>query len=743
MTKPFSYAKHNLRDFYQTGFEQNHNIALRYGNENVGIVASYGNLSSNGILPNNGDKYDRNTVSLRGYIKLNKLAMDMTMNYVRKDIQRTDGMDMELLQHAVDVGFSQQKGYNDVRFNEDNYYTWYAHNPYWMIDNYKYNYQDDRVYGKFELSYELIKGLKATGRIGGDFNNQRTNHSTAKLTLSNGSYAKGGKSDEIGYYSEYRYNRSQIDATAFLAADYRINDFSINATAGWNLNQQTYGYTGAYLSGLEVEGWYNLLNTTAAAVPDTYKEKRRLIGAFGQAEFGYKDYLFLNLSARNDWSSTLPKAKNSFFYGGVNASLIVSELFPELKENNVDFLKVRAAIGQTGNDAGVYRTSTWYRIADFGTTTSSYNYYTTLPFGGVLGMTSNNTLPSTNLKPEMTTEYEFGLSGNFFKNRLSLDFAYYNKQTKDQIIAATLAPETSFVGETRNVGKIQNKGVEIMINIVPIRTKDWEWIIGSTFTKNKSKVKELWDGLNEYTYTTWRGIDYVMKVGESVGQYRIPMANRVTDKNSAYYGYTIVDNNGFQSDSQTEKEYVGSSEPKFNMGFSTTLKWKNFTFSATADWRNGGYMVSNTSYISHFNGNSTQTVYNERNSFIYPHSVKIVNGAYVENNIPVYSKNMNYALGNYTYSPQARSEFIIPKDYFKLREVVLSYDVPSKVLKRTPLKQVVISLVGRNLLLFTPKKNNYVDPEVSNLGNDLLSEFGETTGTNSTRNYGGSIKVVF
>lgn len=743
MVKPFSYVKHNLRDFYQTGFEQNHNIALRYGNENVGVVASYGNLSSNGILPNDGDKYARNTASLRGYIKADKLTMDMTMNYVRKDIRRTDGMDMELLQHAVDVKFTDMKDYNDVRFNEDNYYTWYAHNPYWMIDNYKYDYQDDRVYGKFELSYDIMPGLKATGRIGGDFNNQRVKNSNAKLTLSNGSYATGGKSGEIGYYSEYRYNRSQIDGTAYLSGDYRIGDFSINGTAGWNLNQQTYGYTGAYLSGLEVEGWYNLLNTTAAAVPDTYNEKRRLIGVFGQAEFGYRDLLFLNLSARNDWSSTLPKGKNSFFYGGVNASLLITELFPTLKDSKVDFLKVRAAVGQTGNDASVYRTSTWYRIADFGSTSSSYNYYTTLPFGGVLGMTSSNTIPSTDLKPEMTTEYEFGVSGNFFDNRLSVDFAYYNKQTKDQIIAATLAPETSYVSGTRNVGKIENQGVEIMVNVTPIRNRDWEWTVGATFAKNKSKVKELWDGLDEYTYTTWRGVDYVLKVGGPVAQYRVPMANRVTDKNSPYYGYTIVDSNGFQSDSQTEKEYIGSSEPDFTMGFNTILKWKNFTFSASADWRKGGYMVSNTSYITHFNGNSTQTVFNERNSFIYPNSVRVVNGQYVENNIPVYSDFMNYAQGNYSYSPQARREFVIPKDYFKLREVVLSYNFPKNMLAKTPFKQLVLSVVGRNLLLFTPKKNNYVDPEVSNLGNDLLSEFGETTGTSSTRNFGGSIKVVF
>ncbi|MEG1008117.1 MAG: TonB-dependent receptor, partial [Bacteroides sp.] len=744
MEKPFSYVKHNLRDFYQTGFETNNNVTLRYGNENVGVVGSYGNLSSNGILPLDGDKYARNTFSLRGYINTKRLTVDMSMNYIRKDIRRTEGMDMELLQHAVDVSFSEQKDYNDVRYNTDNYYTWYAQNPYWMIDNFKYNYQDDRVFGKFEFSYELIKGLKATGRLGGDFNNYRIQNSNPILKYDNDSYSKlGGKAQEIGYYSEFRYDRSQIDATAFLSANYQIGDFAINGTAGWNLNQRTYSYTGAAVTGLEIEGWYNLLNTSSAAVPDSYTSKRRLVAGFVQAEVGYKEFLFLNLSGRNDWSSTLPIGKNSFLYGGVNASVILSELFPKLKENKVDFLKVRAAIGQTGNDADVYKTSDWYRLASFAGTAAGYNYYTALPFGGVLGMTSNNTVGSKILKPEITTEYEFGVSGNFFGNRLTVDFAYYNKQTKNQIISATLAPESSYLAETRNVGKIENRGVELMVNIVPIRTTHWEWTLGTTFSKNKSKVKELWDGLDEYTYTTWRGVDYVLKVGGPVAQYRIPMANRVTDKDSPFYGYTIVNSNGYQSDSQTEKEYVGSSQPDFLMGFNTVLKYKDFTFSATADWRKGGYMLSNTSYITHFNGNSTQTVFNERNAFIYPHSVKVVNGQYVENNIPVYNANMNYAQGNYSYSPQARREFILPKDYFKLREVSLSYTFPKKLLDKTPVKQLVISVVGRNLLLFTPKKNNYIDPEASNLGNDLLSEFGETTGTSTTRNFGGSLKVVF
>lgn len=742
MKKPFSYVKNNMRDFYKTGTEMNNVVGLRYGTDKLGLVASYGNLTSNGILPNDGDKYSRNTFSLRGNAVINKFSFDMSMNYVRKDIRRTVGMDSELLQHAVDIDFSQMKDYNDERYNLDNYYTHYATNPYWMIDNNYYNYQDDRVYGKVEMSYEILKGLKATGRLGGDFLNYRKEAIQAKTSFSPGSYSQdGGATAEQGYYSNFRNSTAQVDATAFLAADYKVGDFALGGSLGWNLNQRSYSYGGGYIEGLDLEGWYDLQNTASAAVSQQYRENRRLIGLFAQFEAGYKDWLFLNVSLRNDWSSTLPPGDNSFFYGGANVSFLLTELLPSLKEHSIDFLKVRAAMGQTGNDANVYKTSSWF--TPVGNFTGTSFYYTYLPIGGVSGLSEYNYLPSSTLKPEMTTEYEFGVSGNFWNNRISVDLAYYNKQTKDQIISATLAPETGYTRETRNVGHLENQGVEIMLNVTPIRTKDWDWEIGATFTKNVSKVKELWDGLDEYTYYTWRGIEYVMKVGEPIGTFRIPSTATVTDENSEFYGRPIVNNNGFLTQSNTEKEVVGGSQPDFMIGMNTSLKFKNFRLSLVGDWRKGGYMTSHTSYLTHFNGNSTETVYNERNPFIYPNSVKIVNGEYVENNIPVKEPQMNSALGNYSSNPELRREFILPRDYFKLREVTVSYDLPTVWLKSTPLSKVTVSLIGRDLFLITAKRNNYVDPEASNMGNDLFSEFGETTGAVSTRNIGGALKVVF
>lgn len=393
MTKPFSYVKDNIRNFYKTGSEFNNVISLRYGTENLGIYASYGNVTSNGTLPNDADTYSRNTFSLRGNAKWNKLSVDVSVNYARKDIRRTEQMEIELLQNAVDVDIASMKDYNDERYNLDNYYTYYATNPYWMVDNNYYLYQDNHTYGKAEAAYQLLTGLKATARLGADFMNYNRENINAKSSFSPGSYSDlGGATPQNGYYSNYRFNRDQLDATAFLAADYKVADFSIGGTAGWNLNQRTYSYNGGYVDGLDVPGWYNFQNTTSAAVSEQYTSRRRLIGLFGQAEVGYRDYLYLNLSARNDWSSTLPADKNSYFYGGMNMSLIFTELFPSLKSSKIDFLKIRGAIGQTGNDTEPYYTSSWYTPL-----TSSTFYYTRLPIGGVSGLSENNRLPNMNL----------------------------------------------------------------------------------------------------------------------------------------------------------------------------------------------------------------------------------------------------------------------------------------------------------------------------------------------------------
>lgn len=742
LTKPFSYVKDNIRDFYQTGFEANNNVSIRMGNDKLGLVASYGNVTSTGVMPMDADKYQRNTISLRGNAKYKRFYSEVNFNYVRKDITRPstgqggDGATMfqEILQHATDVSFSDMKDFNNPYYNMDNFYTAYATNPYWVLANNQNKYQDDRIYGKVELQFDITENLKAVGRMGGDFSNSRQKKWNQKATYSPGSWSDlGGKNEEAGTYTERREYSGQIDATAYLNANYTIDDnITLGGLIGWNLNTRTLSWINSYLYGLQQESWFNLENGADKPITTTREERRRLVGLFAQAEFGFKNFWFVNASIRNDWSSTLPKGKNSFFYGGVNTSLILTELFPALQSDALNFLKVRLAWGKTGNDAPVYRTSSYYVPTQiklgFG------NVY--LPINSTMGMTEYNVMPNTGLKPEITTETEFGLTTHLWNNRINLDFAYYNKDTKDQIISASLAPETRYTEMTRNVGKVNNHGIEMAFSIIPVQTKDWEWEIGATFTKNWSEVKKLWDNVDEYVLKTGYSVDFVAKVGEPLGIFKVPKVATTED------GKTIVTSAGLPQVAAGEKDIIGSSNPNFLMGFNTRLSWKGFTLSAVLDWRDGGYFYSYTSQLLTFSGNSTMTVFNDRQSFIIPNSVKVVNGQYVENNIPITRSNMYNYWNNASNSAQYRN-WVLPKDYLKLREITISYSFPKSLMKKTPLTALQVSLIGRNLFMWTPKANNFVDPESTNYGNDIRSELGEFAAAPTTRTFGAGVKVTF
>ncbi|MCC8094516.1 MAG: SusC/RagA family TonB-linked outer membrane protein [Tannerellaceae bacterium] len=692
MVKPFSYVKNNLRDFYQTGLETNNGLMLRYGDEHIGIITSYSHLRNNGILPENADLYKKHTFSLRGYIRTGKLQVESSVNYIHKDIQRIGGIELELLQHGVDISFAQMKDYTDTRYNLDNYYSYSTSNPYWLISTPQTNYKENHRFGKVELGYDLIPGLKLTGRIGADFLDYETIIRYPAYHFTEDSYSiQGGKIGGSGYYNESYYKNQQLDGTVLMSADYQTGNFSLGGLIGWNLNKQTASSGYSDINKLDVEGWYSLANSSSGVNTASEKWSRRLIGAFAQGEIGYKNWLFLTLSGRNDWSSTLPIQNNSFFYGGIHTSLILTELFPQLKNSGINFFKIRGAIGQTGNDADVYLTQNYYTTI---TRDSSDYYYTWLPINGVTGLTVSNILANPDLKPEMTTEYEVGITGSFLNNRIRVDVAYYNRQTKDQIITADLPPETGYMSQSKNIGHIENKGIELSTDFTFVHTYNWKWDVGITFARNRSLVKKLWEDVQEYTIFGQLGVQYVAAVGYPIGVFTIPAAEKVTDENSPYYGYTVVNNNGFIIESDTEKEVLGYSQPDFTMGIRSSLKYKNVQFTLLGDWRKGGYMYSGTAFISLYNGNSTHTLFNERNSYIVPNSVKIVNGEYVENNLMIKTNQINYALGNPSFNPEVRRGYIIPKDYFKIREISLSYLIPETYLQCIPVTSASVSLVG-------------------------------------------------
>ena len=767
-TKPFEFVENNLRNFYENGLETVNNVSISGGTRSSAFIFSYNNTSSDGVIPGNTDKYSRNAFSFRGNSEYKRFKMKYDVNYARKDISQVRGGQgqaanggattfQNLIQIPVDVSLKRDlSDINNPYNNLDNYFTPYAVNPYWIVKNNTSSYQDDHVYGNFELSLELTKGLTAIGRLGGDFlNYHEYTRGAINRPAANSWQTYGNKTPDPGYYKEFYRSYEQIDASALLNANYELNnDFHFSGFAGWNLLQMGSAYIESELAGLNVDGWYSLENGTA--LPNTISfpkaPTKRVIGLLAQGDISYRNWAFFGLSLRNDWTSTLPINSNSYFYWGFNASLILTDAIQSLKNNStLSFLKLRGGWGQTGNDADIYYTNAYFsptKIAlGFG------NLY--LPLNNVAGLSETARIPSKSLRPEITTELEFGTDIRFFNNRLGLDFAWYNRDTKDQIIAASIAPETAYTSRVMNMGLVNNRGVELHLTGTPVKTKDFTWDVGMTFTKNRSEVKKLWDDAKEYLLTSAFDVTFKAIVGEPLGVYQVPKIRTVGDvsgdnPSSPDAGKTVVNANGFPITLATEFETLGSSAPDFMAGFNTAFTFKGISFSALIDWRQGGLFYSNTARMLDWNGNGTNTMYNERQPFLVPNSVKLVSEAsgnnpavYAENDIPV-MLTTQYAYWNYSsYNKGLESNAVVSRTFVKVRELTIKYALPERLLAQTPFSKLEIGVFGNNLFMWTAKNNNYVDPEVTNYGNDITSDLGEFSAAPSVRTFGCTLKVSF
>ena len=756
----FSYKENSLKNFYATGMEYNNNVTIQGGSRSTGFIVSYGNITSDGILPGSGDYYKRHNFSFRGNTKIKDgLAwMNYSMNYIRKDVRNAMAgqggsgsvIYQDIIQYPANIDYADLKDYNSIYNNADNFYTPYAQNPWWILDHNYAMSQQDRVYGNMEFGLQLLKGLQLIARGGLDVLNTSSKSYNDLWQFSTVSYnADEGASVELGDYSESSSRNTQIDANIFLNADYQLPfDFSVHATGGVNINTRRASGISGYVQGLAIPEYASFDNTTGyIPVASSSVSERRLVGAYMQADLGWKDAIFVSASARNDWSSTLPKPNNSYFYYGLNGSVILTQLIPALQNDVLSFLKLRGGFGQTGNDADPYLTSSYYYMASASGGFGSMVF----PSAGYYGFAKTTALPSTDLKPEISTESEIGLDVRFFKNRLGVDVALYNKLTENQIITASLAPESGFTSKVRNVGQIRNKGIEVTLTAVPVQTKNFRWNMAYTFTRNNNVVESLWDDVPSTTiYGLTAGPQLDIVVGEPLGVWRDYMVETVKDENSPYYGKVIVNGNtGYPEISSKDKEILGKADPEFTMGLNNVFSYKNVSLGFSLDWRHGGLMYSATKSIALFTGNDVSTIYNDRDAWVWPNSAVVIgkdaegNDIYGENNIPVDARYTMNGVHYDNYNYYQYRKLLVDKSYLKLRELNITYKLPDKWFENVKwLSGAEVSLVGRNLLMWTPNQG-LIDPDTTNYGNDLTSQFGEFYSAPSVRTFGGSVKIVF
>lgn len=738
MIKPFVALPTNVSDFFDTGKTFNNSVSISNGDKEKNFFLSLGNISANGIMPTDADSYKRYNISMRGSTKFLKIfTASASMNYVRKDSKFVEtGQDQSVLdglwQSARDISFVDQMDYNNKFNNVDNYFTAYAQNPYFILNEHGNKFQENRIFGNVSLDAQILTWLSATFKAGSDVSSSSMKRWRSIFNSSRYDY-----NDEVGRVSENSYFNSEINTDFILTANPKISDdFTLNAIVGHNFNQRDSRSQGAEVIGLDIPKFYDLSNSSATPSVFGTISQRRLVGLYGSIDMGFKDMLFLNLSARNDWSSTLPSDNRSFFYPSLSTSFVFSELIDA--KNIFSFGKIRFGVAQTGKDADPYQ------IFPVMVQTSHTDGYRTLDYplakgsSTINGFTLSNVIGNEELQPEISTDIEVGLDLKFFNNRLGLDVAVYNKIVTDLIWTASIPSSTGFTSQTQNLGKISNKGVEVLLNAVPVKTSDFEWEVYVNFSKNNNLLVELKDGLDQISLGGTSSIGFVGRPGMELGLFEgiVP----ATDPD----GRMIVDAAGLPTFKDT-KEIIGTSQNKFRIGGGTSLKYKDFSLRASFDYRNGGQMYSRTAEILYFTGNALPTTYNDRQPFIIPNSVQFVNGKYVENTIAIagFSNTMNQYY-NQTYNAGKGGAYaLIDKTFFKIREVSLSYSLPKKLLASTFFTKAEISLVGNNLFLWTPNSNLYVDPEMTTFGNDMAADFGDYGATPSTKSIGFSVKLGF
>lgn len=750
-TKPYSALKNNIRDFFGTGFATDNNLGFSGGGEKSTFYLGLNSLNSNGAFPGNKDTFNKYNVRFNGTTELgDKFTAGVSFNYSQINSNQVAGGQASgsvfdnVLQTPRDIPLTQLKDLNNKYNGFGNnvagtygYYGAYSMNPYWVLDNYDNFDNVNRITGNFNIGYKPVEWLDIKERVGLDTYTDRRRELAPKYSFVPADEAGNYDIDDNakisnGSYTVSQFNVNEIVHDLMVTANHKFNeDFEGSLMLGNNIRMRntTTSVNGTNASGgLVEEGWYNLKNSNGPldVITDNITN-RRLFGFYADLNLSYKNMLFLEATARNDWSSTLPKDNNSFFYPSVSASFLFSELLK--KSSGFDFLdygKIRSSYARVGNDTDPYQllnTITKGEIlGNFGSTV--------FPFGNVAAFMAGSTLGNKNLKPEKTSSFEVGTELGFFKNRLSVDFSYYSNNSKNQILSIPVPISTGYRFAVTNAGEVQNKGIELSLRGMPIKTSYGLNIeLYGTFTKNKSEVVELMNGVPQISVGGFSGMSIVAAVGKPYGEFY-----GVTEAKDAQ-GRTIVDSETGMPLTTSEAQYLGSYNPQYQASLGTNINYKNLSLNVLFDTKHGGVFYSRTKDILAFTGTSAETG-GERINTIFPNSVYLdANGNSVPNTTIGYNKQ-DY------YPNRSAGANIVDATYVKLRTLSLAYTFNKAQLKNSKISSLSVGVFGNNLFIWTPDSNQYADPEVNSAGAGNAQGF-DFTAQPSVRNYGLNVKVSF
>jgi TonB-linked SusC/RagA family outer membrane protein len=756
LKKPYVAQKDNVKNFFKLGKTFNNNIALSGGGEKTTYYLSLNSLNSDGVMPGDYDKFNKYSVRFNGTAQLsNKFYTSISVNYSKINSHMIQGgqgpgsVYDNVIQTPRDIPLDKMGdlsnpyysmgGFFDADGNElYGYYGAYTTSPYFILKNYKNINDVDRVTGNFTIGYKPLEWLDVVERIGTDVYSDRRQYMYPKYSFipfdDAGNYsAENNINSSNGKYENDQYNLSEITHDLMVTAKKQFSpDFGASLMVGHNVRMRTFNTVEAetnQANGLVIPGWYSLDNSDGPVYTFDERTTRRLVGLYSELNLDYRHMLYLGLTARNDWSSTLPQGKNSFFYPSVNGSFIFTELLQGTGFTHIlNYGKLRASWAQVGNDADPYLLRSYYRKTDiaggFG--------YTTFPFNGIPGYTVDNRIGNLDLKPEITTAFEVGTELNFLDNRLSVDFSYYRNRSKDQILPVPIAPTTGYAFKVLNTGLVENKGVELTLRGTPVRTASGFTLeLYGTYTKNNNKVLDIAGGVDQVSLGGLSTMTIVAAKGQPYGTFFAQDIKRDPQ------GHVIISPEDGMPLLTDQAVYLGSFNPKYMASAGANLSYKGFSLGILFDTKQGGKFYSRTKDIMDFVGTTPETVAGGRDPQIWANSVyESEPGKFVENT-------------QYTYSPQdwftnkiPAGQSVIDASYVRLREVSLNYRLPGNLLNKTPFGSATVGIFGNNLALWTAKENVYADPEVNSGGATNQQGF-DFTAQPSLRNFGANLRITF
>ncbi|MEN8228558.1 MAG: SusC/RagA family TonB-linked outer membrane protein [Bacteroidota bacterium] len=756
----------NVKNFYETGISTVNSVALSGGGETAQGRLTITHTNQAGTTPNTDQ--EKLNIGFNTNVQLiEKLKFEINGNY---NITKNDNLSFQgrstknplyefnnWFGRQVDVDYLKDH-YLDYVTHEDGHlsrlnwmtgYSDYNNNIYWSLNQNLNSRERSRLFGSIGTTYTIADGFELVARVGtDDINEGRISniHSDTKGSLD------GMQQNPVnGSFSESIYRENETNADLMLIINRNLTDhITINSTIGANYRRSLVERMYIGVPNLVVPDFYSTSAADGNIIGSKNRWEKETNSLFASANFGYRSFLFMDLTYRQDWSSTLPAESRSYGYPSATLGFIFSDAF-DLKNDLFSYGKVRASYAEVGNDTSPYSIMPYY-----------YKYGSLPWSNGTVGDANffrlGSVLPSTNLIPERTSSFEFGGEFKFFQNRLGLDAAYYQATTKNQLMNVRLAPSTGYYTWKKNAGTMQNNGVEIQIYATPVETDDFSWDIAVNYAKNRNKIVEL-DGeikeleLNGFSSAKGYGVTMWAREGEEWGTLEGRV--RETDENGNYIVEYIevideitgdVTSGDYQYVLTDDPVKVGSVNPDFIGGVRNTFNYKGFSLSALVDVRMGGNVYSATKVQGQRTGILQATVDNDQRINGYHLTGVFADGVNIggedvsgqESDIVVTPRTF------WKYSRGYTEMGIIDGSFIKLREMNFSYRFPGSFVSKLHLQSATFSLFARNVaLLYTHKSNDVgIDPEVAASGSVLDTGF-ENFNLPPARTIGAKININF